>query len=55
MFDQVMVRPELLSSFRNQDLKILTNVDEQSLLNASGFPNRSLGSDHLPVLFRIDL
>lgn len=55
MFDQVLIRPELLSMFRNEDLKILGGISETSLLTANGLPNASVASDHLPILFRLDL
>lgn len=55
MFDQVLIRPELLSIFRSDDLKILSSAAETSLLTAKGLPNTSVASDHLPILFRLDL
>lgn len=55
MFDQVLIRPELLSMFRNEDLKILSGGAEKSLLTPNGLPNTSVASDHLPILFRLDL
>ena len=55
IFDQVLLRPELLSIFKNEELKILSASGEQSLLTAGGRPDRKIASDHLPVLFRLDL
>src|SRR6185503_19075534 len=54
MFDQVLLRPELLSIFRNEDLKILSACGERSLL-MGGVPDARRASDHLPLLFRLDL
>ena len=55
MFDQVLIRPALLSMFRNEELKILSAVGDKSLITTRGVPNRAVGSDHLPILFRLDL
>ena len=55
MFDQVLVRPELMERFPNHELKILTADGEKSLLLPSGIPDRKGASDHLPVLFKLDL
>ena len=55
MFDQVLIRPELLSIFKNEELKILSAVGERSLVTKGGLPDRSVGSDHLPILFSLDL
>jgi endonuclease/exonuclease/phosphatase (EEP) superfamily protein YafD len=55
MFDQVLIRPALLSIFRNEELKILSAIGERSLVTTRGVPDRSVGSDHLPILFSLDL
>lgn len=55
MFDQVLIRPELLSIFRNEELKILSDSSERSFLTANGLPDISVASDHLPILFRLNL
>jgi len=55
MFDQVLFRPELLDGFEQQDLAILTEVDGRSLLTSNGTPDTTVGSDHLPILFRLNL
>lgn len=52
IFDQVMIRPELLDKFKNEDLYILDNDGERSLLSRRGLPEIS---DHLPIMFKIDL
>lgn len=54
-FDQVLLRPTLLSSFNESDLEVITKAGSQSLLTDSGIPNVSLASDHLPILFRLNL
>ena len=55
MYDQVLVRPELLDKFAIEDLKILDSIGEKSLLTNAGLPNKKLASDHLPVFFRLKL
>jgi len=55
VFDQVLIRPDLLNRFSNEDLKILTSDGETSFLNESGIPDKNVASDHLPLLFRLDL
>lgn len=55
MLDQVLVRPDLLTKFRNEDLEILTTDGTADFLTPSGVPNRTTASDHLPLLFRVDL
>jgi endonuclease/exonuclease/phosphatase (EEP) superfamily protein YafD len=54
-FDQVLIRPALLPFFRNEDLEVLTNDGSRGLLTQTGKPSTSVGSDHLPILFRLDL
>jgi hypothetical protein len=55
MFDQVLLRPELLARFRSEDLEILDSDGDASLLTPKGRPSRTKASDHLPVLFRLSL
>ncbi len=55
IFDQVLVRPELLKFFPDERLAVLSEVNEQSLLSPTGIPDTALGSDHLPLLFAIEI
>jgi hypothetical protein len=52
IFDQVLIRPELLDSFKNEDLKIIDSDGSRSFLSAKGLPTVS---DHLPIFFRLNL
>ncbi len=54
-FDQVLVRPALLNRFRMDDLAIIDHTEHRSLLTASGIADRNAGSDHLPILFRMNV
>lgn len=55
IFDQVLLRPELLPFFNDDDLEILISVGDLSLLTAKGLPNARDFSDHLPILFRLSV
>jgi hypothetical protein len=55
IFDQVLLRPALLSFFRNERLKILSGDGTVSFLGERGVPDRKSASDHLPILFELDL
>lgn len=55
MLDQVLLRPSLLDRFDATTLEIVTEVQGEPLVGRGGLPNRSRFSDHLPVVFEIDL
>lgn len=55
MYDQVLLRPALVERFVHKDLKILTCCGTTSLVNGDGEPDQDNASDHLPILFRLDL
>jgi len=55
MFDQVLVRPDLLPFFSNEDLKILTSDGNTSFLSSQGVPDVNVVSDHLPIFFKLEL
>lgn len=55
MFDQVLLRPKLLSAFDNRSLQILETDGDTSFLSRHGIPDKTKGSDHLPVLFSLDI
>ena len=55
MFDQVLMRPELLAFFKAEELEILTGDGQQSFLTAQNTPTTRRGSDHLPITFRLNL
>jgi hypothetical protein len=52
-FDQVLIRPELLINFKDENVSVLTNAGSNSLLDARGRPDTTNASDHLPLLFKI--
>lgn len=55
MLDQVLVRPSLLSRFDFSALDIVTAIQGSELTSAKGIPDRRRFSDHLPVVFGVNL
>jgi hypothetical protein len=55
MFDQVLIRPDLLPRFDPKDLEILHSDGTASFLTTDGTPDATTASDHLPLLFRLSL
>lgn len=56
VFDQVLIRPELLECFQDEDIEILSKAGKDSLLTTdSEIPDVSVGSDHLPLLCKIQI
>jgi len=55
VLDQVLLRPALLPFFLNRDLKVLTTDGSTSFLTGRGIPDRDRISDHLPLLFRLNV
>ncbi len=55
MFDQVLVRPTLLNRLPVPGVRIATSAGDVSLLNRKGHPDAVAGSDHLPIVFSLNL
>ena len=55
MFDQVLVRPDLLDYFPDDGPEVLTRIGGRSLLNDQGIPNPRAGSDHLPLFLELSI
>jgi endonuclease/exonuclease/phosphatase family metal-dependent hydrolase len=54
MYDQLLLRPELAGALRN--VRILDSDGEASLVTKyTGRPSKSKASDHLPILFQLDI
>ena len=57
MYDQVLLRPELMNALH--DLRILTSDGVEPLVTQNGRPKlsnkTSIGSDHLPLFFQLEL
>ena len=54
MFDQVLLRPALLPCFSDDNLAIITHDGKVELGKGHGFPDSEVGSDHFPLLIRLD-
>ena len=54
MFDQVLIRPNLINHFEEENLEIITKAGDLNLATKSGRPNSIIGSDHFPIFFSID-
>ncbi len=54
VFDQVLVRPELVEAFDDESLEILTKAGDTDLLTKAGVPDQNVASDHLPIVFDLD-
>jgi hypothetical protein len=55
MLDQVLIRPSLISEFDFSVLEIVTSILGTELTRPNGIPNETKFSDHLPVVFAVDL
>jgi hypothetical protein len=53
ILDQVLLRKDLVD--RLHELKVLSNDGVHNLLGRDGYPDRRGLSDHLPVLFSLDV
>lgn len=54
IFDQVLIRPELLSNWDGPYLRLLTEDGVLQFLQNNGRPDVNRASDHLPLLFRFN-
>lgn len=53
--DQVLVRPELLPFWSDEKLAIVTQIDSTLLVTNEGLPDKRSVSDHLPLLFNLEI
>jgi hypothetical protein len=54
LFDQVLIRADLMAAFDQRALRIVTSVGATSLAKSTGEPDREIGSDHFPLVFAVD-
>ncbi|MCB0061231.1 MAG: endonuclease/exonuclease/phosphatase family protein [Caldilineaceae bacterium] len=54
-FDQVLVRPSLLAHFDERQLEILHRDGDMLFLSKGGIPSKRIASDHLPIIFQLEL
>ncbi|MGH6668639.1 hypothetical protein R3O55_012750 [Bacteroides hominis] len=55
LYDQVLIRPELISIFDSKKLEIITNIKEYTLLTSNGIIDKEKYSDHLPIKFNLKI
>ncbi len=55
VFDQVLIRPSLIDSFDKDSLKFIDYDGIKSLLKPTGIPDGEKFSDHLPLIFTLNL
>jgi len=55
IFDQVLIRPSILDAFDNENLMVLTDDGSDFFLSERGRPDRRTASDHLPMVFGLNL
>ncbi|WP_019867475.1 endonuclease/exonuclease/phosphatase family protein [Methylovulum miyakonense] len=53
LFDQVLLRSDVLPMFQNENLKLIDRAGDCSLLTRNGIPDKNI-SDHLPILFQLN-
>jgi len=53
MFDQIMIRPALLEHYTNDSVQIVNKLAGKPLTDRFWIPDRSVGSDHLPIRVRL--
>jgi endonuclease/exonuclease/phosphatase family metal-dependent hydrolase len=52
-YDQVLLRPDFLPTFHQEDVQVLTSTGVTPLLTTKGLPDIANASDHLPLLVKI--
>lgn len=53
VFDQVLIRPDLVEEFDDSSLEVISEIGGGTLLDANGRPNGEELSDHLPIVFSL--
>jgi exonuclease III len=54
IFDQVLLRPDLIGGFAPEQVRIVREIDGRSLLK-DGCPDKELVSDHLPLVLELEV
>jgi hypothetical protein len=53
IFDQVIIRPDLINAFDDDSLEIINGTKNHNLLGNNNRPDRANYSDHLPIFFSL--
>jgi hypothetical protein len=54
LFDQALIRPDLVQTFNQNQVQILTVAGGNSLIDENGRPDPEVGSDHLPIAVELN-
>jgi len=54
VFDQILVRPSLLSFLDRDAVRVVVKLNNGSLLDSNGVPDKRRMSDHLPIVCRLN-
>lgn len=55
IFDQILIRPDLIDHFLDEDIQIIVRAKDRSLIKENGVPDTRIGSDHLPIFFKLKI
>ena len=55
ILDPVLIRPDLLQYWDDAELKVLTGTGNITFLDRDDKPDRKRFSDHLPILFALNI
>lgn len=55
IFDQVILRPDLIDKFDKESLKIIQSLKNGTSLIKNNRPNKDNYSDHLPIMFTLNI
>jgi len=55
IFDQALIRPDLLQFLPKRPVEIVEKIDSKSLLTENGRPDQVSGSDHLPIRLSLEM
>ena len=55
VLDQVMMRPDMVAHYDVDSLKVLNKTKNDSLISTNGIPNKTKYSDHLPIIFKLNI
>ena len=55
LFDQVLIRPEIIAIFDDNKLDIITKTKSENFLSRNGIINKTKFSDHLPIKFTLNI
>ncbi|TGK51139.1 hypothetical protein EHQ16_19345 [Leptospira kanakyensis] len=55
IYDQVLIRPDLIQNFSLDSLKIIDTIQSKPIVTKSGIPNKNKFSDHLPIYFELNI